>query len=416
GAATGLYVTPGILNGGDTWFFNNGTLQNAFNMGQPMSLYFAPITLDDYQFTSYEAPLIGAPPGPCVHANTAAAFEVVYLNEIKANNVSNNFGNDCIGRFTGFGGLPQYDGQETYQIEVALHGEPDTKGQVMVPPHNSFHLASILFSVPEPGIYDVVIEDGKSCSKQFQVNMSGCDASDNLILDAGEVASVPGSTACVPVNVTNFDIQSGSFSLTWDPSRLQYAGLSNFHPAIAGFFNPGTFINSSSVASGKLGVQLYNSNSPGAVISIPDGESPFDICFLVLDTAGAPCITVDINHLLVGIAVENALGQPMAVTTLPGGVCQSVATQQPAPAPIFRVSPNPIDRNTRELNIWSDQTTAVRGNLFNAMGAAIYLHDMELQPGANRFSLPGINLPAGLYYLQLITPYGATQTVRLVCE
>jgi hypothetical protein len=349
-----------------------------------------------------------------VHANTAAAFEVVYLNEIKANNVSNNFGNDCLGRFTGFGGYPQYEGQATYHIEVSLAGDPDTKAQVMVPPHNSFHLASILFSAPQPGIYDVVIADGKSCGKQFQVNMLGCDASDNVILDAGEVAAVPGSIACVPINVTNFDIQSGSFSMTWDPSRLQYTGLSNFHPAIAGFFNPGTSVNSSSVGSGKLGVQLYNSSNPGAVISIPDGESPFDICFLVLDTTGAPCITVDINHQLVGIAVENALGQSMAVTTIPGGVCQSVGTREPAPAPAFRVSPNPIGRLTPELTIWSDQSAQVNIRLFNALGTAIRFHEMELQPGANCFPISGINLPAGSYYLQLITPDGTTQTVRLV--
>lgn len=416
GAASGLYVTPGIANGSDTWFFNNGTLQNAFNMGQPMSLYFAPITLDDYQSTSYEVPFIGAPPGPCVHANKNAAFEVVYLNEIKGTNVDNHFGDDCIGRFTAVGGLPEYDPTAIYTIDIWLASDPNIKAQVMTPQSAMFHLSSILFSTSVPGIYIVSIEDGKSCGTLFTVDMSGCDPFNNVVLDAALVAGTPGETACVPIVVENFNIISGSFSLNWDPTLLQYEELSNFHPSIAGFFNPNTAINVQQASIGKLGLFVYNTDTPGALINIPDGEALFSLCLEVLDTPGVNCIPVEFSNSVTGISIEDAIGQTPGITMMAGGVCQSVATLEPTPAPTFRVSPNPVDRHTRELSIWSEQTTAVRGSLFNAMGAAICLHDMELQPGANRFNLSGINLPAGLYYLQLITPDGATQTVRLVRE
>ncbi|HAD12384.1 MAG TPA: hypothetical protein DCF33_08090 [Saprospirales bacterium] len=410
----GLYVTQGIPNGGDTWFFNDGFLQDVFNIGQPLRLYFATITLDNYDNTAYETAVVGTPPGPCVHANTAAAFEVVYLNEIRATGITNMFGDDCIGRFTAAGGLPEYDPNGKYTIDVSLTTNPDVKATIMTPISNMFHLSSIQFSVSEPGIYTVSMEDGKSCGKQFQIDMSGCDPFNNIVLDVGLAAGLPGETACVPIDVSNFDILSGSFSLSWNPSLLKYVGLDNFHPAIADFFNPNTDVNSAFISSGHLGVIIYNISSPGSEINILDGETLFSLCLEVLDTLESNCIPVEITNALAGVVLENSFGLTPGISTYSGGVCKTIGIKEPALTPAFRVSPNPIGCNTAELSVWSEQVTPIRSCLFNALGAGIQFQEMELQPGANRFPLSGINLSAGLYYLQLITPDGTMQTVRLV--
>ena len=78
-----IYVASDNPNG-DMWFFNSGFLQTTFNMGSPFLVHFAPITFDDATNNGYETTVQGGPPGQCVNVNTAAQFEVVYLNPVDA--------------------------------------------------------------------------------------------------------------------------------------------------------------------------------------------------------------------------------------------------------------------------------------------------------------------------------------------
>ncbi|MFM8486900.1 MAG: hypothetical protein ACKOCH_11220, partial [Bacteroidota bacterium] len=66
----GFYITEGVPNGGDSWFFNNGGINAAFNMNQPTTLYFAPITLDEITPPSGFEATPNGPTGPCVNVNT----------------------------------------------------------------------------------------------------------------------------------------------------------------------------------------------------------------------------------------------------------------------------------------------------------------------------------------------------------
>lgn len=319
GSATGLYITQAVPNGGATWFFNSGTLQNAFNMGQPISMFFAPITVDDFANNNFESAQVGFPPGPCIAVNTAAAFEVVYLNEITATGINNNFGNDCLGRFTVRGGYPQYDGNAIYDIDIFLTSDPTVKAIVHTPASALFHLSSVAFSVPQPGNYTVVINDGKSCPAMLTIDMNVCDASDNVTLSFPDTIVPPGGTICVPVTVQNFAILSGSFSITWDESVLQYNGLQNVSSVIDSVFSPGANLNEQQTSLGFLGVQVFNNLNP-TTIFIPDDSTLFEICFTAVGTLG-DCTGISVINTPTGIALEDEMGENLALSVDTGQVC-----------------------------------------------------------------------------------------------
>jgi len=320
GSTNGLYITQAVQNGGATWFFNSGALQNTFNMGQPYSLYFAPITVDDFAGNNYESAQVGFPPGPCVNVNTAAAFEVVYLNEITATGINNNFGNDCLGRFTIRGGYPQYDPNALYTISIVLASNPSVKAIIHTAATQLFHLSSVAFSVPQSGLYTVTVEDGKSCPATFQIDMNVCNASDNLTLTFPDTIVTPGGSLCVPITVQNFNILSGSFSIEWNELVLQYSGLQNINPAIAMFFGPAN-LNEIETSNGFLGVQIFN-NLTAANITIPDDEVLFNICFNAIGNLG-DCSGIGIVNTPTGVALEDEMGQNLALTVDTGQICIS---------------------------------------------------------------------------------------------
>ncbi|MDO8365672.1 MAG: gliding motility-associated C-terminal domain-containing protein [Saprospiraceae bacterium] len=318
GSANGLYITQAVPNGGGTWFFNSGALQTTFNMGQPLSLFFAPITVDNFAANTYESAQVGFPPGPCVALNTAEAFEVVYLNEITATGIDNNFGNDCLGRFTVRGGYPQYDGNAVYNISITLAGNPSVKAIVHTSASNLFHLSSVAFSVPQSGLYNVVIEDGKSCPASFQIDMNVCNASDNVTLTFPDTIVPPGGTICVPVTVDNFAILSGSFSIEWDETVLQYNGLQNENSVIDSVFGPAN-LNVNLTSLGLLGVQIFNNTNP-TTIFIPDGSTLFEMCFTAVGQLG-DCSGMGVTNNPTGVALEDSIGQNLALTVDTGQVC-----------------------------------------------------------------------------------------------
>ncbi|MBL7807793.1 MAG: hypothetical protein JNN28_08270, partial [Saprospiraceae bacterium] len=319
GSATGLYVTQAVPNGGSTWFFNSGTLQNTFNMGQPMSIIFAPITVDDFANNNYESAQVGFPPGPCVAVNTAASFEIVYLNEITATGIDNNYGNDCLGRFTIRGGYPQFDGNAVYTIDIFLTADPNVKAVVHTSAANLFHLSSVPFSVPQAGNYTVVVSDGKSCPATFTIDMDVCNPVDNLTLTFPDTIVPPGGTICVPITVQNFAILSGSFSITWDETVLQYNGLQNVSSVIDTVFNPAANLNEQQTSLGFLGVQVFNNLNPTTIL-IPDDSTLFEICFTAIGNLG-DCSGLGVINNPTGIALEDDMGQNLALTVDTGQVC-----------------------------------------------------------------------------------------------
>lgn len=318
GSMNGIYETQGIPDGGSTWFYNDGTLQNTFNGGQPLSLYFAPITVDNFATNGYESNQVGFPPGPCVAADVVSAFQIVYLNEITATGISNGFGNDCIGRFTVRGGYPQFNTDSVYKITITKTGNPSVKAIIHTSATNLYHLSSVSFSVPMPGMYDVTIEDGKSCPAFFQIDMNVCDPTDNLMLAFPDGLVPPGGQICVPITVQNFDILSGSFSVNWDPSVLQYDGYQNLNPVLTGIFDA-TNLNTLQTANGFLGMQIFNNISP-TTISIPDGQSLMELCFTAVGALG-DCTGIGVTNNPTGVALEDDMGQNIAISVDTGQIC-----------------------------------------------------------------------------------------------
>lgn len=313
GATNGIWVATEQPNG-DIPFINNGGLQTAFNSGQPILLHFAPITLDVFATQGFE----GTPAGPCVNVNTAVEFKVVYLNAIEESGVSTNFGNDCLGKFRIEGGYPEWNTQAVYTITITLASDPTVKAVIQTAATQLFHGADVIFSVPQSGVYDVVVEDGKSCGHTFQINMNVCNAMDNVVFALPDTVSPPGSTICVPITVQNFDLVGASFSLNWDPTILQYNDVQNPHPTI-GIFNASN-LNTQSVNQGRLGTIIYDQVNLGNVISVPDGEALFEVCFTVIGPLGA-CSPLGITNSPSAINIEDELGAAVALTAIDGQVC-----------------------------------------------------------------------------------------------
>lgn len=304
---------------GDITFTNSGNLQTTFNGGQPVSFYFAPITVDNFDpMQTYESNIVGAPPGPCLNANTAVAFQVVYLNAIEESGVSNNFGNDCLGKFRVSGGFPQWNPLARYTIDISLQGNPAVKALI----HNNVaqigNNADVIFSVPQPGVYNVTIEDGKSCGHTFQITMNACNPADNIVVSLPDTIAPPNSQICIPVLVQNFQVIGASFSLEWDPTILQYNGVQNPNDSI-GTFNASN-LNTQETAQGQLGIVIYNQDVLGKVIDIADGGTLLELCFTVLAPLDS-CSSIDITNSPTLINIENEIGTTVAVTPDPGQIC-----------------------------------------------------------------------------------------------
>lgn len=319
-SANGLYITPSIPNGGDTWFFNSGGNISLFGLGQPVSIFFAPITLDEIMGTSgYESTIVGSPPGPCVNVNTNAAFEVIYLNPITQEGVSTSFGDDCLGKFTIRGGYPEYDNTAIYTITIALTSDPLVKAVIHTQQSQLFHLAPVIFSVPQAGNYTITVEDGKSCPASFTMDMSGCNPTDNVTLAFPDTIAPPSTTHfCVPLTVQNFDIVSSSFSINWDPAVLQYTGIENLNSVLDAF--TGSTLNNANASLGQIGLIIYDLDVLGNVLSVPDNGSLFNVCFDIVGVLGQ-CSGLSITNNPTAVAFEDASGQSIALTSDTGSIC-----------------------------------------------------------------------------------------------
>jgi gliding motility-associated-like protein len=275
---TPYYISPGINLKGDITLRNDTFIQNRFNNGLPGLFWFAPVTYDalengraEYESTG------GGPVGPCVGVSINEAFAVVYLNAVEASEINTGTGaSGCSGSFRVRGGLPQFDANTRYTIDISLDGNPSVKGRINnVPRHDSI----VQFFVPQAGTYTITIEDGKSCGTTFKANMSGCTA---VTFSLPAVSALPGDNICVDVKVENFDsIASMQFSIQWDPTVVEFISKGAFNPALTGF---GTGNVNENVAGGTIAVSWFDVLTNG--ITLPDTSTIFEICFRVIGTLG----------------------------------------------------------------------------------------------------------------------------------
>ena len=317
--ANGFYVTAGGNFNGNQTFNNPGTLQNTFNGGSPLLLWFAPITIDNFSLKQYEVDPGSGVTGPCVNVNTDEAFAVVYLNEIEILNVNNNTGTSgCSGRVDVFGGLPEYDGS-FYDVTITLQGNPSVQGTVT---NNNpiTHGGPINFDVPAPGLYQIAVEDGKSCGATILVNMTGCV---NVTQSISSAVAAPGDNVCLDVTVEGgFNaIASVQYAITFDPAILQFTGVQNFTPLLPNF-------NQSSVSVQNDTLRVVWFQGVGGT-SLPDGTVLFQVCFDVIGPDGS-CSNVPFVEIgpITDIEIIDENGNELGFNGIQGLVCVSNSALQ----------------------------------------------------------------------------------------
>ena len=270
----GIWVATGADPTGDMVFSNNGFLQSTFNGGNPIEIYFSPITIDAFAAIGYEQIGGAGAPGPCTNANVSAAFPVVYLNAVQSTAVTTA---GLGGTFTPSGGLPQFDGSN-YTITITKVGGGGT-GSIVNGPITSNEMAA--FTVPSAGTYNISIEDGKSCGRTLTAVFSAPPPSGFTFTFSNETVP-PGTTACVDVSVSDFNnITFGFGSFTFDPTVLQFVGVNNI--TLPGLSNT----DFSETNAGEITLLGWFPADQVNGVSVLNGTVIFQLCFDAIGADGA---------------------------------------------------------------------------------------------------------------------------------
>jgi gliding motility-associated-like protein len=316
--ANGLWVTQGGTYDGNIKFQNDGSLQQLFNNRKPVMIWFAPLTVDNFATRGFE----GNPLGPCVNLNVNETFAVVYLNEIIQKNENINAGHSgCLGTFELNGGSPEFD-SSFYNIKIVNFADTTIKGSLVGGPFT--HGDRVTFKVPVPAIYRIVVSDNKGSQLTFSMNMTACVTQSQSIQNA---TVVPGDTVCVRVtNEAMFtNILSMQYLITWDSSKLEYAGVKNLTNRLPDFKESTSF--SSRIARDTLLVSWFNPGGTG--ISMPDGTVLYELCFRAKGISGT-CADITFSEVpkIHPIEVFNGFGNQLGFNGVKGRVCFSAAAVQ----------------------------------------------------------------------------------------
>jgi gliding motility-associated-like protein len=267
----GIWLAPTINSFGNLDLINNGSLQEAYNMGvpAPIQFWFAPITVDNASALEYEQG------GPCVSVSIDEAFSVVYLESIAITETFVDPAGGLEGSFVLQGGLPEFDPSTSYTITInEIGGGGMGTVQTVTPGHND----TITYTVPETGTYEVIVEDGKSCGLIDTLVMP-------VLFDVGDLNGAPGDTVCVPVTTTNFvNLTNAQFSMAWDPTLLDFIGVDNLTTDLPSF-DQGIFNISPAITdTGRL--TMGWADFLATPRTLPDGALLFEVCFEVIGDLG----------------------------------------------------------------------------------------------------------------------------------
>ena len=269
--AQGLWLARGDSTGRVS-FANNGQLQNGYNAGKPLKIFYAPVTV--YDFRAATATISETSDTACVNVNTADGtandpFSVVYLNAIKISNLK--YGS-LSGSFTVSGGLPEYNASNYTSFKITKNGNPAIIGTVT---GTGTHGSTISFTVPENGSYTITAVDGVACDGLITATFPAI-----TLKLSDEIVNVSGDTACVSLTTKNFtNVASFQFYITYNPAIIRYVGIKNINPALTGF-NTASNVNFSQ--------DTLNISWPNLVgVNIPDNASLFQICFKTIGPIGS---------------------------------------------------------------------------------------------------------------------------------
>ena len=267
---------------GNLQLFNQGQLQYGFNNGQPITVWLAPITLDNFPARGFENN------GTCAALDPSQAIKVTYLNPISAQEVTPpSSGNECQAAFVISGGYPELNPGQNYTVNIYLD---DPQKTTVVPNNYVTHGDTLVFRVPRPGSYVLEISDGISCEQYFLVDQQSCPAL-NIILPT--VNGAKDSIICLPVAVSDFTgINSMQIPIAWDPSILAFQKIDLGSNPLNMYANLFTIDQTTQ--------HLLMSWNGSGITTIPDGTTIFEICFKVTGDLG-DCTPIYIPDVVNGI-------------------------------------------------------------------------------------------------------------------
>jgi gliding motility-associated-like protein len=346
--------------------FENGyytqfqTFNDYISGGNVTQKYFAPITFD--QRFGNQALYEGTPAGECVNARVDQAFTVVYLNPIKAANIQTPFmGDSGRVRFTLQGGLPEFNGSAYTQLSIQLKSKPSVKATIL---GNDFtHGDPVEFTVPEYGVYEIIIQDGISCEAIQEVNVQEYTIP-VFILDT--ISGQPGDIVCINWSVRDFNcIQFIFGGIKFDPSIVQFDSYTalNFHDVIIG----------SIIGPDQISAQWSPLNPD--YYDLDDGETIAEICFEIIGDPG-DCSPVYFHNM-------------DAVYTSPCGGGDVAPNQETG---LICVDP-PVGLHV-EIDICGSRTSVDEGTVTFQIFGGTPPYSYELRDNGGNLVASGTNVPA----------------------
>ncbi len=318
-----FWVTAHPTASNDVPFINDGNLQRFFNNGNPLLLWFAPITCDGFRqlnlggVNSFIPRYEGSPAGPCVNVNVDEAFAVVYLNEIVANNIQIN---QNTGTFQLSGGLPQFDNNAPYNVSITLASNPVVRGIV------SNTGSTISVTVPQEGIYNVSVQDGKACPFNFTMTFNFSMNNNGEVTFELPLANIqPNSSRCVDVRVRDFtDVGGFQIPVSWNPFPVRFDSVTNFNPLIPGFNINQFGLNNTQFGELRVAwADIVNFQT----VTLPDNAVLFSVCFTARAEVGnCSPLTFELGGVdTIGFSrvVEDRNGLPVPARYIAGQICVS---------------------------------------------------------------------------------------------
>ena len=247
------------------------TFNEYISGGNITEKYFAPITFD--RRVGSRALYEGSPAGECVNARVDQAFHVVYLNPIEISNVQTQFmGVPNRVQLTLTGGMSEFDASEYTQVEIQLKNKPSVTATIQ---GSGFSHGSILdFTVPEYGLYEIIVRDEITCEKTIELNIQE-NTIPVFVLDT--LTGQPGDIVCVTWSVKDFEgIQFIFGGLKFDPTVVQFSSFTglNFHQVEIGTV----------IGPDQISIQWIPLND--LMYTLPDGEQLAEICFEIVGDPG----------------------------------------------------------------------------------------------------------------------------------
>ncbi len=262
----GIWVTSSDNQFGDLLIKNEKGLQNAFNNGDPVQFWFAPFTIHNFSLLEIE--------GSCVNSRVDQAFSIVYLNEIEVLSPRASLGG---GSFRVRGGLPEFEGAPTdYTITITKQDDPSVIGTVTSGP--AFNNQEVTFTVPEEGVYNICVEDGRSCGACTDI---ATFLEPPLTFSMPDTTVLVGTNVCLPVTMSGISgLQGFQFGIEYEGVDLTF---DNILPNET-YFMPGFFEFFAPPGQNRISNSFFL--TPPSVIDIPSTIIAFEVCFDVTTEDG----------------------------------------------------------------------------------------------------------------------------------